>query len=127
MASIKRLLNKEGYLTLQGRKDNLFISGGENICPEEIEMCIGKILGIVNVMVVPIENEEFGKRPVCFLDLENFNEPEIRRELEKHLPRFKVPDHFLPWPSLNSEEQMKLSRRHFIKLAEEELLKPKNH
>ena len=60
-------IDDRGYLTVTGRKDNMFISGGENIQPEEIESVMMQIEGVNQVMVVPIDHPKYGKRPVAFI------------------------------------------------------------
>jgi len=60
-------LDEEGYLTIMGRKDNMFISGGENIQPEEIERVLIQYPLISDAIVVPVDHAEFGKRPVAFI------------------------------------------------------------
>ncbi|MBI3315011.1 MAG: o-succinylbenzoate--CoA ligase [Candidatus Omnitrophica bacterium] len=94
------VLNARGCLTVLGRKDNMFISGGENIQPEEIEKVLLAIEGVEQAMVVSEEDKEFGHRPVAFV---KFNGPTIDSGrltdiLKKELPRFKIPDVFYPWP-----------------------------
>jgi len=94
-------LDNDGYLTVTGRKDNLFISGGENIQPEEIEKVILQFAGIIDAVVVPVKDDEFGERPVAFLKMEQGSTTDFSRlknYLENEIPRFKVPDHFFPWP-----------------------------
>ena len=63
-------LDKEGCLTVIGRRDSMFISGGENIHPEEIEKALLSIKGIEQAMVVPKEDKEFGQRPIAFVKFE---------------------------------------------------------
>ena len=60
-------LDQEGCLTVTGRRDNMFISGGENIHPEEIEKELLSIQGIQEAIVVPQEDKLFGQRPVAFI------------------------------------------------------------
>ena len=50
-----------------GRRDTMFISGGENIHPEEIEREILRFPGVLEAIVVPVPDPEFGARPVAFL------------------------------------------------------------
>ena len=52
-----------------GRKDSMFISGGENIQPQEIEERLSEISGIEQSIVVPVQDPEFGNRPVAFLKI----------------------------------------------------------
>jgi O-succinylbenzoic acid--CoA ligase len=113
-------LDDDGYLTVTGRLDNLFISGGENIQPEEIENAILQIVGVLNAVVVPVKDEEFGERPAAFVKTEKGRTDftKIKRYLEKELPCFKVPDYFLPWPKDFLDEGMKLNRKSLIIYAE---------
>ncbi|CAN5671573.1 o-succinylbenzoate--CoA ligase [soil metagenome] len=90
-------LDAEDYLRVLGRKDNLFISGGENIQPEEIEEAIYRLDGIDEAVVVPVHDPEFSARPVAFVRTERDLEY-LAPELEKTLPRYKIPIVFHPWP-----------------------------
>ncbi len=60
-------LDQEGTLTIIGRKDNMFISGGENIQPEEIEDVLLQYPLISEAIVVPVNHATYGKRPVAFI------------------------------------------------------------
>src|SRR5208337_783805 len=50
-------LDKSGCLTVTGRRDSMFISGGENIHPEEIERVLLSIEGIAEAIVIPKEDK----------------------------------------------------------------------
>ncbi len=95
----------EGYLRVRGRKDNLFISGGENIQPEEIESALARVEGVAQAVVVPVEDTEFGHRPVAFVrgSGETPAAGELASALEKFLPRFMVPVAFYQWPADGGE------------------------
>ena len=101
----------------------MFISGGENVCPEEIETYLQNIPGIVNAIVVPVKDVEFGARPVAFVQVESsiFDEAEIRSHLADKLPRFKIPVRFFPWPEMDTEESLKYNRKEFVTIAEERI------
>ncbi|MCC6698005.1 MAG: o-succinylbenzoate--CoA ligase [Candidatus Hydrogenedentes bacterium] len=114
-----------GNLHVRGRKDNLFISGGENIQPEEIEQCLCHIDGVVEAVVVPVKSEEFGSRPVAFVRVV---EPQHMKPalfvayLAERLPAYKIPMFFLPWPVEKGEEPMKASRTALTHLAGNQVL-----
>jgi O-succinylbenzoic acid--CoA ligase len=91
-------LDEDGYLRVGGRMDNLFISGGENVQPEEIEEALCRLNGVDEAVVVPVPDEEFGARPVAFVRMDSGEPEELARELEPLLPRFKIPISFHPWP-----------------------------
>jgi O-succinylbenzoic acid--CoA ligase len=128
-------LDEHGCLTVIGRKDNMFISGGENIHPEQIENALKAIDGIEEALVVPVDDAEFGQRPVAFLKYESFvslsecesgvdeedkfkfDHLSLTAELEKTLPRFMIPIAFYPWPETYRAPGIKIERSFFESLA----------
>jgi O-succinylbenzoic acid--CoA ligase len=112
--------DSDGYLRVIGRKDAMFISGGENIHPEEIERALLGLANVNEAIVVGIDDPEFGQRPVAFVrmttDGKKSEEP-LRTELEHVLPAFKIPAAFLPWPEESSTTGIKAQRRQFAKIA----------
>lgn len=102
-------LDEEGYLRVGGRIDNLFISGGENIQPEEIEAALCRLEEIDDAVVVPVPDEEFGARPVAFVRTNDGEQRDLARELEPVLPQFKIPISFHPWPD-EARRGMKANR-----------------
>jgi len=102
-------------LSILGRKDHLFISGGENIYPEEIESIMMKLPDIKQVVVIPRPHSYFGFRPVAFIDyFEPLSEDTIRSFLASFLPKYKIPDVFLPWP-IDLKGSGKLNRTVFYR------------
>lgn len=94
-----------GYLYLTDRRDDLIISGGVNVYPQEIECALREVEGVWDCAVVGVPNERFGERPVAFVvpDERQAQLPEaLRRRLARHcqerLGRIKRPDavHFIP-------------------------------
>jgi O-succinylbenzoic acid--CoA ligase len=111
-------IDADGYLHVSGRRDNMFISGGENIMPEEIEALLNRLPGVEKSIVVPMEDETYGFRPAAFLKPENklkITKDEVLRHLQKHLPRFKIPDVFYFWPDADGsgEKSLKVDRSYF--------------
>jgi len=93
-------LDTNGMLVISGRGDNMFISGGENMFPEEIEKEILNIPGISEAIVVPVNHPEFGKRPVAFIECssEETGMLEINKVMKQRLAGFKIPDRFYHFP-----------------------------
>ena len=86
-------LSEDGRLTVLGRRDSMFISGGENIHPEEIEKALCSIDGIEEAVVVPAPDVEYGARPVAWIKVGN-NAPDdatIMASLRDTLGRLKTP------------------------------------
>jgi len=69
----------DGVVTVIGRKDNMFIAGGENIHPEEIEAALMMIDGIIEALVVPAPDVEYGTRPVAFIKTVEVDTPDNER------------------------------------------------
>jgi o-succinylbenzoate---CoA ligase len=79
-------------LVVLGRGDQVFISGGENIHPAQIEKALLELSGVRDAVVVPLEDAEFGFRPVAFIDsAANYDLESVRRSLSEKLPRFMLP------------------------------------
>lgn len=108
-------LDAEGYLTIRGRMDNMFVSGGENVQPEEIENALERLDGVEEAVVVPVPDEEFGERPVAFVR-SGLGGETISRRLEPLLPQFEIPTAFHPWPEELSSG-MKPDREALARLA----------
>lgn len=108
------LLDDSGRLSVRGRRDTMFISGGENIYPEEIERALLERLPATACVVVPVADEQYGQRPVAFVQMD---EPlPTRDELALNLERFKWPDRLYPWPA-EVDDSLKPDRLLFGKLA----------
>ena len=128
-------LNGDGHLAVLGRKDNMFISGGENIQPEQIEHALMSIEGIFDALVVPVDDIEYGHRPVAFIryrsdinlsepDSEmseserlHFDYPSLSDELSRTLPRFMLPVAYYPWPQGYRQAGIKADRTFLKQLA----------
>ncbi|KGQ69965.1 hypothetical protein OA57_09335 [Chelonobacter oris] len=102
-----------GELQVLGRIDNMFISGGENIQPEEVEAVLQQFPQIEQAVVLPLADQEFGARPVAML---RFNAAfstalveQVRFWLQDKIERFKQPVAYYPLTA--SPNQMKISRR----------------
>ena len=105
------ILDEGGNLAVIGRKDNMFISWGENIQPEEIEMCIEEIEGVDVCKVIPVKDKEFSYRPVAFIK-GVFAKDEIVQYLLDRLEKFKIPIKFYPMPE---GQGLKITREELLK------------
>ena len=97
----------------------MFISGGENIMPEEIEAILSELTGVERVVVVPVADETYGFRPVAFLKLPrsavtaSITGDYLLRYLGERLPRFKIPALFYHWPEGVEDSSLKIKRSIF--------------
>lgn len=112
-----------GQLQVQGRSDNMFISGGENIQPETIEQLIYQQATVLQVIVVPQKDMQYGERPVAFMDINGEWSGTVettQEQLRTHLPRFAHPIAYYPWPA-HMPQGLKPSRPLFKRYANERL------
>lgn len=110
------VLDENRCLTVLGRMDSMFVSGGENIYPEEIERELLKFDEIDQAVVVSVADERYGRRPVAFVQSNRFQPDCWRASLRETLPGYKVPDRFLVLPD-SQGERMKVDRGYLEMLA----------
>jgi acyl-CoA synthetase (AMP-forming)/AMP-acid ligase II len=60
-------IDSEGRLFVDGRDDEMIVSGGENVFPREVEDLIADYDGVVEVAVIGVEDVEFGQRLKAFV------------------------------------------------------------
>lgn len=84
------IMHPQEGLTILGRKDWQFISGGENIQPEEIERELLQLPGVEQAVVVPRNDPQYGKRPVAVIQ-GSLDFLTMQKKLESRLPKYKVP------------------------------------
>ena len=107
-------LNEHSELVVSGRIDNMFISGGENIHPENIERAMTSLFNIEQVIVVPLPDKEFGARPVAFVD--GVLPVDWKEKIIQLLPKYEIPLEVHPWPS-GTDAQIKPDRIHLQRLV----------
>lgn len=111
-----------GYLQIAGRKDRQFISGGENIQPEEIERVCLQQKYVKQVYACPINDPIYGQRVALFAQFSQSSQLNFKQQsqqlaafLKTQLSRFKQPDKFLPWPKLlNNNQTLKVPQKVFL-------------
>jgi fatty-acyl-CoA synthase len=87
-------LDAQGRLFVDGRDDEMIVSGGENVFPREVEDLLADHDQIEEVAVVGVDDEEFGQRLKAFVVPRNGNEltaDEVQDYVKENLARYKVP------------------------------------
>lgn len=111
-------LDDAGRLVVTGRRDLMFVSGGENVHPEAIERALLALPGVVQAFAVPARDAEFGHRAVAFVEMADGSDPSrLRDVLRERLPRHLVPKAVRALPSTNG---FKPSRAALARHAENE-------
>jgi fatty-acyl-CoA synthase len=96
-------LDASGYLSIVDRKKDMFISGGENVYPAEIEAALAAYPGLAECAVVGVKDDrwgEVGHLAVAPLNDADIKTGEIIAYLETRLARYKIPKHVTVMESL---------------------------
>jgi fatty-acyl-CoA synthase len=91
-------LDDQGRLYVDGRDDDMVVSGGENVFPLEVEQVLGEHSSVDEAVVVGIEHEEFGQVLRAYITTTSGETPddsELRDFLRERLEKFKVPKEFV--------------------------------
>jgi fatty-acyl-CoA synthase len=83
--------DQEGYYRIKGRLKDMYISGGENVYPAEIEAVLHEHPRVADAAVVGIPHELWGEAGVAFVVAEGVGEEELLAWCGERLARFKVP------------------------------------
>jgi fatty-acyl-CoA synthase len=107
----------EGYLYVAGRKKEMYISGGENVYPREVEKVLQEHPAVAEVAVIGVQDEKWGETGAAYLVLKpaaSLSEESIRDFCSDKLAKFKIPKYFffidkLPLNATGKIDKKKLS------------------
>jgi fatty-acyl-CoA synthase len=90
-------VDKDGFFYIVGRKKEMYISGGENVYPAEVEKNIGEHPDVLNNVIVSVTDEKWGEVGVAFIEQakssENISIEGLRLFLNNRLSRYKHPQY----------------------------------
>ena len=106
-------LDADGLLFVEGREDDMIVSGGENVFPGEVEDAISLMVGVRDVAVVGVADDEFGARLCAYVVCTDgsLTEDAVRAWVRDHLARYKVPRDVVFMNELPRNTTGKLLRR----------------
>ena len=111
--------NQDGLIFIKGRADNMFISGGENISPEEIEQVLMKHPAVAGAICAGIPDPKWGQAPVALVIFhagQSATEEELKVFCRHSLADYKVPRQIRPVNELPLTSAGKLNRNAVIAL-----------
>lgn len=110
-------LDREGYLHLVGRAGEMFLVGGFNAYPREIEAQLEQLDGVVEAAVVAVPDERLGSVPMAWVTVSrpDLGEQEVLERAGAELASYKRPRYVRVVESLPRTSNGKLSR---VKLAQ---------
>ncbi len=84
----------DGRLFIDGRDDEMIVSGGENVFPREVEDLLSDHEGVSEAAAIGVDDEQFGQRLRAFVVKEqkvDLGEDELKDYVKANLARYKVP------------------------------------
>ncbi len=84
----------QGRLFIDGRDDDMIVSGGENLFPGEVEEVLLTHPAVEEAAVIGVDDAEFGARLAAFVVVRGgatLSEEEVREVIRENLARYKVP------------------------------------
>jgi len=104
----------EGRLYVEGRDDDMIVSGGENVFPAEVEDCLHRHAAVADVSVVGADDERFGQALVAHVVLRSgtrASADELRAHVKSQLANYKVPREIVFHDELPRNETGKVLKR----------------
>ena len=111
--------DRNGRLFVDGRDDEMILSGGENVFPQEVEELLSAHEAVADAAVFGVPDPDFGQRLAAFVVLEDgahTDGDELRAYVRERLARYKVPREITFVPQLPRTSTGKLQRRRLIEL-----------
>ncbi|HEY7489076.1 MAG TPA: long-chain fatty acid--CoA ligase [Streptosporangiaceae bacterium] len=90
----------DGCYRIIGRVKDMYVSGGENVYPAEVESVIAAFPSVAEVAVVGVPDERWGEVGCAFVVGADVDETALLAHCREHLAAFKVPRHVRTVPAL---------------------------
>jgi acyl-CoA synthetase (AMP-forming)/AMP-acid ligase II len=84
----------DGRLFVDGRDDEMIVSGGENVFPREVEDLLADLEGVAEVAIIGVDDPKFGQRLKAFVVLDegaSLSEAELGAHVKANLAAYKTP------------------------------------
>jgi acyl-CoA synthetase (AMP-forming)/AMP-acid ligase II len=87
-------IDPAGRLFIDGRDDEMIVSGGENVFPREVEDLLADHESVIEAAVIGVEDDEFGQRLKAFVVVNEgaeVSEEDLKAHVKEHLAGYKAP------------------------------------
>ena len=111
-----------GRLIVEGRDDEMIVSGGENVFPKEVEDCLSRHDKVADAAALGVDDEDYGKRLRAFVVLNDgadVSEDELKDFVKKNLARYKVPREIVFLDELPRNATGKVLKRELVEHDED--------
>ena len=120
-------MGEDGLIYMLGRQDDVIVTGGSKVAPDEIEDAAMQFPGIADCGCIPVDHPILGKEPKLFVAMERdaaFDPAAIFQFLKDRLEAYKVPKQIEQIDKLPRTYNGKLQRKQLLAIEAE---KAKNH
>ena len=115
-------IGDDGRLYVEGRDDEMIVSGGENVFPQEVEDCLVGHEAVAEAAAIGVDDDDYGKRLRAFVvvrDQQSVSEDDLREHVKSHLARYKVPRDFVFLDELPRNATGKVLKRDLAERADD--------
>jgi acyl-CoA synthetase (AMP-forming)/AMP-acid ligase II len=115
-------MDERGFIYITGRESDMYISGGSNVYPREIEEVLMSHPAVAEACVVGMPQERWGESGVAVLvpaERAAVEEAELLAFLDGKLAKYKWPTRFVFWSELPKSGYGKVAKREVKRLLEE--------
>jgi acyl-CoA synthetase (AMP-forming)/AMP-acid ligase II len=116
--------DEDGQLFVEGRDDEMIVSGGENVFPKEVEDLLARHEAVAEAAAIGVEDKDFGQRLRAFVVLERgreVSEDDLKGYVRENLARYKVPREVVFIEDLPRNATGKVLKRELKELDLEEI------
>jgi fatty-acyl-CoA synthase len=111
--------DRGGRLFIDGREDDMIVSGGENVFPAEVEEALASHPSILEAAAIGVEDEDYGQRLRAFVVVApgaELTEADVKAHVHDRLARFKTPRDVVFLEALPRNQTGKILKRELSKL-----------
>ena len=116
-------MDAQGFVYITGRASDMYISGGSNVYPREIEEALLLHPAVVEACVVGMPHQKWGEAGVAVLVLQpggKASAAELLSHLDGRLAKYKWPQEFVFWPELPKSGYGKVTKRDVKQLLQKD-------
>ncbi len=103
-------IDEHGNLFVEGRRDDVILTGGENVIPYQVEEALATVDGIGDTAVIGLPDEEWGQRVVAVYTGKLPDDSTLYARLREHLPAYAIPKSWFHVDELPKNDMGKLER-----------------
>ena len=109
-------LDKEGYLYIESRREDIIITGGENVSAKDVEEALLSLHEVEDNFVFGIKDEKWGQIVCVAIVCEKLSQNEIKSRLKEKLAGFKIPKKIFFVENIPRNEMGKVKRAELLQL-----------